>query len=170
MGEVLNRTPRKLCAGVGPAPTGDASWVYGISASFISPGLGSQRRCRSGALLAPSCGTGVCPGQWNLAWSYSASVGVDKDDTEAFRWCRKAAEQNFKQAQHALGRYYAEGRGVEQDYVAAYLWYTRAIATGSDEAETDRKKLSAKMTPAQLAEAKRLVTSKDGEGNEDKPP
>ena len=50
---------------------------------------------------------------------YSASLGVTKDDVEAVKWFRKAAEQNNPTAQHNLGVCYADGTGVEKDEVEA---------------------------------------------------
>jgi uncharacterized protein len=40
---------------------------------------------------------------------------VTKDDLEAAKWLRKAADQNLAAAQGALGAYYANGLGVAKD-------------------------------------------------------
>ncbi len=55
-----------------------------------------------------------------------------------------------------------KGRGVPQDYVQAYTWYTLAVshfAPGSkrDLAIEARETIAALMTPAQIAEAQRLA-------------
>ena len=38
---------------------------------------------------------------------------------EAVKWYRKAAEQGLAEAQSALGSCYANGRGVDKDYLEA---------------------------------------------------
>jgi hypothetical protein len=52
--------------------------------------------------------------------------GVVKDEIEAVKWCRKAAEQNNTYAQNDLGLCYADGRGVAKDEVEAMKWYRKA--------------------------------------------
>src|SRR6266478_7151402 len=50
--------------------------------------------------------------------------------------CRHLAEQEDDQyAQVILGIYYANGRGVPQDYVAAATWYRKAAAHGEPRAQ-----------------------------------
>ena len=41
--------------------------------------------------------------QWSLGTAYHKGEGVTKDDAEAAKWFRKAAEQNYAQAQRNLG-------------------------------------------------------------------
>src|SRR5437773_9249870 len=53
-------------------------------------------------------------------------LGVAKDEVEAAKWCRKAAEQNLAQAQFNLGTCYASGQGVAKDEVEAVKWYRKA--------------------------------------------
>jgi len=53
---------------------------------------------------------------------------------------------------------YAMGRGVQDDYVQAYLWFSLAAAQGHDSARNFRDNVLAEwITPAQLAEAQRLA-------------
>jgi uncharacterized protein len=51
---------------------------------------------------------------------------------------------------------YANGQGVAQDYVQANTWFNLAAAQGDKEAVKAGDDLTAKMTPAQIAEAQRL--------------
>lgn len=53
-----------------------------------------------------------------------------KDDAEAVRWYRKAAEQDFATPQFNLGAMYADGLGVPQDDVQAVAWYRKAAEQG----------------------------------------
>jgi len=53
---------------------------------------------------------------------YSNGDGVKKNDAEALRWIRRAADHGFGNAQNELGVLYEHGRGVQQDYAEAYFW------------------------------------------------
>ncbi len=52
----------------------------------------------------------------------------DRNEVEAVKWYRKAAEQDYAHAQYELGYRYANGRGVERDEVEAAKWYHKAAA------------------------------------------
>jgi TPR repeat protein len=71
--------------------------------------------------LAAECGIG---------WLYSDGKGVVKDDVEAAKWFRKAAEQGNADAECNLGVAYANGQGVAQDYAEALKWLKRAVEQG----------------------------------------
>jgi uncharacterized protein len=49
-------------------------------------------------------------------------------------WFQRAAEQGHPVAKHYLGVMYAEGRGVPQDYVRAYMWFSLSPAQGEQRA------------------------------------
>ena len=71
------------------------------------------------------------------------------------------ARQGNVAAQESLGFMYAAGRGVPRDYVRAYLWTYLALAQAQGEA-ADRGRatlagIEAKMTPAEIAEARNLA-------------
>ena len=97
-------------------------------------------------------------GQHNLGWMYDNGQGVPQDNQQAVAWFRKAADQGYADAQNDLGLMYANGQGVPQDYVRAHMWLNLAAARSDD--ATDQKvrdDVAAKMTPAQIAEAQRMV-------------
>ena len=88
------------------------------------------------------------------------------DFNEAARLYRKEADQGDAEAQYNLGVMYANGKGVPQDYVRAHLWSNLAAAASlndswtvkdRDDAQVNREKIAAKMTPAQIAEAQKLA-------------
>jgi TPR repeat protein len=54
---------------------------------------------------------------------------VTKDEAEAVKWFRKAAEQGFSFAQINLGHCYANGEGVAKDEVEAYAYWNLAAAS-----------------------------------------
>ena len=69
---------------------------------------------------------GHASAQFNLGVMYDNGRGVLKDDAEAVRWYRLAAEQGQAQAQYGLGRMYAFGRGVLKDDAEAMRWFRLA--------------------------------------------
>lgn len=88
-----------------------------------------------------------------------------RDYGEAARWFRFAAEQGMPQAQIELGKLYAEGLGVPQDYVMAHKWFNVAAAQLSNvyvhgqrtDAASRREAIAVKMTPSQVADAQALA-------------
>src|SRR4029453_7044015 len=61
---------------------------------------------------------------------FSGTLGVAKDEAEAVKWFRKAAEQNLADAQYNLGVCYDSGEGVTKDEVEAYKWCLLAAGPG----------------------------------------
>ncbi len=55
---------------------------------------------------------------------------VTKNYTEAVKWCRKAAEQGYANAQFELGGFYLYGVEVAQDYTEAVKWFRKAAEQG----------------------------------------
>ena len=68
----------------------------------------------------------------NAGRSTGAKVSASeaKDNAKAEKWCRKAAERGFAEAQNNLGLMYVLGRGVTQDDVEAVKWFRRAADQG----------------------------------------
>jgi len=65
-----------------------------------------------------------------LGECYLNGTGVEKDDVEAVKWFRKAAEQGNAHAQVKLGECYRNGTGVEKDDVGAVKWFRKAAEQG----------------------------------------
>ena len=76
---------------------------------------------------------------------------------EAAKWYRFAADQGNADAQHNLALRYAKGEGMPQDYVRAYMWFSLSVAQGNQDAVKSRDIAARLMTPAQIAEAQKLV-------------
>src|SRR6266516_4290983 len=57
---------------------------------------------------------------------FSGTLGVSKDEAEAVKWFRKAAEQNVADAQYNLGVCYAIGQGVTEDDAESVKWFRKA--------------------------------------------
>ncbi len=61
--------------------------------------------------------------------------GLKPDAREGVAWIRRAARDGEPFAMLALGKSYAEGRGVEKDPVQAVSWWRKAAARGVAEAK-----------------------------------
>ena len=59
-----------------------------------------------------------------------SGTGVAKDEAEAVRWYRRAAEQDDANAQFNLGVCYYNGTGVAKDDAEAVHWYRKAAEQG----------------------------------------
>ena len=71
------------------------------------------------------------------------------DYPNALYWLNKAiTEEDDMLAQHDIARLYAEGKGVAQDYVTAYMYYDLAGTAGAEE----KSKLAERMTSEQVLE------------------
>lgn len=80
------------------------------------------------------------------------------DFTEAFSLSRKLAAKGDKNGERLLRMVYIQlGWGAHRDYVQAYQWMSEGIADGIDYASLWRNKLMDKMTPEQLAQAKKTA-------------
>ena len=89
---------------------------------------------------------------------YYRGLGVEQDLKEAAKWFQKTANQGNANAQHNLGVMYANGKGVEQNYVTAYAWESIAVTNGHNIAPKFKSEfLEPKMTADQIAEAEKLV-------------
>jgi uncharacterized protein len=105
---------------------------------------------------------GMAPAQSGLCAMYTSGKSFPQDYAQAAMWCRKAADQGNADAQASLGWLYANGQGVEQDDTQALMWSTLAATRGEDGATRElalkvRDSLTARMTPAQIAEAQRMA-------------
>jgi TPR repeat protein len=78
-----------------------------------------------------------------------------KDQVEAVKWYRKAAEQKYAKAQYNLSVCYGNGTGVTKDYVEAYKWMFLAARQGDEGAKNFMTVLESKLTPEQIAEGQK---------------
>lgn len=115
-------------------------------------------------LLRPLADQGDANAQVYLGIMYRTGRGVTRNKAEAAKRFHKAADQGFAHAQFDLGVMYEKGRGVAQDYVQAHKWLDLAAARFPaaepvlrPAAISLRDSAAAKMTPAQLVEARRLA-------------
>ena len=95
-------------------------------------------------ILLDKAEDGDSEAQYEVGWMYDTGQSeldtgesVPVDDAEAFKWYRKAAEQDDPYAQHSLGRMYQNGEGVLEDDVEAFKWYRKAA--DQDDADAQYK-------------------------------
>jgi TPR repeat protein len=79
---------------------------------------------------------GDAQSQFRLADSFVfGNLGLAKDEAEAVKWFRRAADQGHVSAQFDLGLMYATGRGVAKDDSEAVKWYRKAADQGHASAQ-----------------------------------
>lgn len=105
---------------------------------------------------------GEAEAQFELAKNYEGGrIGLPLDLAQAAHWYKQAAEQGEPYAEASLGLLYDFGKGVQRDYVQAYVWFERSAShlTGGDRESVVelRDDVAAKLNPSQLAHARRLA-------------
>jgi TPR repeat protein len=65
--------------------------------------------------------------------------GVIKDDVEAVRWFRMAAEQGNSKGQYFLASFYESGWGVEKNLIEAYAYYKLSEIYGTHNSDIAKK-------------------------------
>ena len=93
----------------------------------------------------------------NLGNCYEVGNGVRQDLDQAGRNYSAAARQNFGPAEFLLGQMIEQGKGAPVNLAHAYVLYTRAGAQKNEEAAKRADAIKAKLTPAQLEEAAKLL-------------
>ena len=68
--------------------------------------------------------------QYRIGNCYAEGKGLVKDEGEAFKWYRKAAEQGHADAQDSLAKCYYYGRGVTTNATQVVYWFRKAAAQG----------------------------------------
>ncbi|MFO1351579.1 MAG: tetratricopeptide repeat protein [Gammaproteobacteria bacterium] len=88
----------------------------------------------------------------------SAMAAYDRQEYRtAFKSFGELAAGGDADAQFMLGRLYAAGNGVVQDYVQAHKWYNLAASQGHKQAARARDTVAKEMTAQQIADAQRLA-------------
>ena len=97
-----------------------------------------------------------------------AGEGVTKDEVEAAKWYRKAAEQGLALAQNNLGVMYDHGLGVPMDEAEAVKWYRKAAEQGDPKAQTNLglKYASGRVVPKDETEAYKWLLLAGAQGDE----
>jgi TPR repeat protein len=78
---------------------------------------------------------GFAKAEYALGQAYlQGNGGIEKNEGEAIRWNRKAADQALPEAEYAMGFLASEGIGMSRDDSVANSWFTKAASHGHAEA------------------------------------
>jgi len=88
---------------------------------------------------------------------YGTGQGVAQDPQTAVRYLRQAAELGNVYAQFNMARRCAEGQGIATNLLEAWKWYDLAESGGIPSAQEPKRAVEARLTPPELAEARRAV-------------
>jgi uncharacterized protein len=120
-----------------------------------------QDYSHSASLLLPRAQQGDSNAQTYIGVMYLRGEGVPQDFNAAAHWLHLAAKSGVPTAQYFLGLMYDKGQGVQQDFVLAQAWLNLAVAHAEagrrDRWRLIRDAIAAKMSLAQLVEARRLA-------------
>jgi TPR repeat protein len=98
-----------------------------VSAVFQSPAQESEADRKLLADLRARAEKGDAHYQHLLGRAFFlGELGVAKDEIEAVKWFRKAAEQNLPLGQSSLGACYWTGAGLAKDEMEAVKWFRKA--------------------------------------------
>jgi TPR repeat protein len=110
--------------------------------------------------------SGDAAAQFNLGVLYDSRLddngyAIKGNRAEAMKWLLAAAEQGLPRAQSKLAEMYAGGRATSEDFIYACAWFLLATTSlrgiHRHRAQSGYARISARLTPAQLATAKRLA-------------
>ncbi len=101
---------------------------------------------------------------FNLGTLYYFGRGGPVDYAQAAKMYAYAADHGVPDAQVNLGAMYGNGQGVKEDFVQSLKWFTIAAKSFPDSekakrdtAASNRDRIAAVMTPAEIAEANKLA-------------
>ena len=109
-------------------------WLTSIAGIFFTCTLVGQNDSQFTELFIRA-EKGDASAQNNLGGIYYIGNRVEQDYGEAFKWFRKAAQQDYPPAQRNLGMLYEEGLGVRQNFEKAFKWYHKAAKQGLAQAQ-----------------------------------
>jgi peptidoglycan hydrolase-like protein with peptidoglycan-binding domain len=119
----------------------------------FSNGKSFKRTLLAGALLLTSTGMSFA----DYAAGSAAFNGGNY--TRAYREFRQSAEAGNSLAQFMMGRLYAEGRGVAEDNVAAYMWYDLSADNGNGRAIAARDSIASQLDSGEIDHAQDMAAT-----------
>ena len=105
---------------------------------------------------------GNADAQHTVGLMYESGKGVKQSFDDAFSWYGMAADQGHAKAQEELADCYAAGFGYGGGgpyNVGAYEWYLISSMAGNKDTAGKLDAVAAKMTPEEIAEAKRFAAA-----------
>lgn len=145
------------------AENGDAQAQYNLGCCFYH-GQGVELDFTEAAKwFGKAVEQGHASAQGNLGLCYYEGHGVPQNYSRAVEFYQMAADQGYAEAQYNLATCYCDGLGVNKDNVEAYKWlYLIPIGKLFGRLECARElkdELARKMTPDEIAEARRRADS-----------
>lgn len=113
-------------------------------------------RCRFAILVPLIIGlAGFSPAMAQKLGDFSTGIYAyqQKDYVTAYRLFEPLAKQGHSAAQYNLGRMYARGEGIPQNYIEAYKWFFLANKNGRKEGAQAMRALAKKLTDLQMKTA-----------------
>lgn len=106
------------------------AWAYdqgeGIEQNYVEANKWWLKAAEQGSRVA----------QYNIAQNLRNARGIEVSDYEtAFKWYLESANKGYTKAFFRVAWAYAQGEGVEQDYVEANKWYLKAAQQGDKVAQ-----------------------------------
>ncbi|KAG0235131.1 hypothetical protein BGW42_005781 [Actinomortierella wolfii] len=89
------------------------------------------------SILLDKAKEGDIMAQSRLGEMYERGVGVERNDSEAFKWYLEAAKQGDVASQHKTGVYYSSGRGTDKNPMEAVSWFQKAANQGYSPSQFD---------------------------------
>lgn len=138
------------------AEHGDAEAQFWLGVAYEQNWFGTTDVKEAIGWYQKAAESGDPDAQFELGRRYEDGEGIEQNLRLAAEWYRRAAEcvpdlGGAGQGRNRLGLLYMEGRGVPQDYVQAYFWFT---LRGSERNAAEAKE---HLTKAQVLGADRLV-------------
>jgi peptidoglycan hydrolase-like protein with peptidoglycan-binding domain len=110
-----------------------------------------KRALLAGSFLLASAGM-------SLADYNGGSAAFNAGDySRAFQEFRQSAHAGNSLAQYMMGRLYAEGRGVGEDKLAAYMWFDLSASNGNSRAISARDAVAAEMDADEIDQAQQMA-------------
>jgi TonB family protein len=107
--------------------------------------------------LSRKASQGDAAAEFELANAFFAGREVTRDEAQGMVLLERAARSGLTDAQFQMGEHiYGDGANADK-YVMAYMWYSLAQRSGTEQAAAKVGELESRMTPAQLSEARRRV-------------
>lgn len=131
--DVLPEAPQRTFPGAAPAlppELTDRSSVLRAATDSVR----TQDYDKAVQLLQPLARSGDPLAAFNLALLYANGFGVPRNDVEAYRLTKRAAEQGLSSAQNNLGLMHLYGRGTPRSLTLAARWLKKASESGHQRA------------------------------------
>jgi TPR repeat protein len=88
-------------------------------------------------VVPQSRGTGIERHSVLVSLEFASGSGVPRDDAEAAKWWRRAADQGHAEAQYYLALTYKAGTGAPLNYAEAMKWDRKAADQSLVKAQFD---------------------------------